>query len=52
MPSIGVQTIENMHKAGLVGVAVEAYSSLIIDREELIKKADEYAIFVIGIEYE
>jgi len=52
LPSIGVQTIENMHKAGLVGVAVEAYSSLIIDREELIKKADEYAIFVIGIEYE
>ncbi len=52
LPSIGIQTIENLKKSGLLGVAVEANSSLLIDRDELIKKADEYAIFVIGIEYE
>lgn len=52
LPSIGVQTIETLHKAGLCGVAVEAGASLIIDRDEVIKKANEYAIFVIGIEYE
>jgi DUF1009 family protein len=52
LPSIGVQTIENLHKARISGVAVESGASLIIDRDELIKKADEYAIFVVGIEYE
>lgn len=52
LPSIGVQTIENLHKVGFSGVAVEAYSSLLIDKIELIKKADEYGIFVIGVRYE
>ena len=52
LPSIGVQTIENLHAAGLAGVAIEAYGSLLIDKNELIKKADEYGLFVVGVKYE
>ncbi len=52
LPSIGVQTIENLYKYGFAGVAVEAHGSLLIDKKELIKKADEYGIFVVGVKYE
>lgn len=52
LPSIGVQTIENLRKHGFAGVAVEAYGSLLIDKNELIKKADEYGIFVVGVKYD
>ncbi len=52
LPSIGVQTIENLRAHGFAGVAVEAYGSLLIDKKELIQKADEYGIFVVGVKYE
>lgn len=52
LPSIGVQTIENLYQAGFSGVAVEAHHSLLIDKFELIRKADEYGLFVIGVSYE
>ncbi|MEQ1789997.1 MAG: UDP-2,3-diacylglucosamine diphosphatase LpxI [Rickettsiales bacterium] len=52
LPSIGVQTIENLYKAGFAGVAIEAHGSLLIDKFELIKKADEYGLFVVGAKYE
>ena len=49
LPTIGVDTIKNMHKNGYAGVAVEAHASLIIDQEALIKKANEYGLFVVGV---
>lgn len=49
LPSIGPETITQLHKAGLQGVAVEAGSSIILDKDAVIKKADELGIFVIGI---
>lgn len=51
LPAIGVQTIENLHVAGLSGVAIEAHGSLLLDKNELIKKADEYGLFVVGMKY-
>lgn len=51
LPSIGVQTIAALHAGGFAGVAVEAYGSLLIDKSELIRKADEYGIFVVGVKY-
>ncbi len=52
LPAIGVATIENLHANGYSGVAVEAHASLIIDQAELIKKANAYGLFVIGVKYE
>lgn len=49
LPAIGPQTIINAHAAGLAGVAVEAEGSLILDREDVIAKADELGLFVVGI---
>ena len=51
LPSIGVKTIENLYATGFAGVAVEAHGSLLIDKKELIKKADEYGLFVVGVKY-
>lgn len=49
LPTIGVTTIENAHKAGLKGVAIEANGALIINREAVASKADELGLFVVGI---
>lgn len=49
LPSIGVKTVENAFENNLSGIAVEASGSLVIDRESVIKKADELGIFIIGI---
>lgn len=49
LPSIGVETIENIYKAGFAGVAVEAGGSLLIEKDKLIKKANEYGLFVVGV---
>lgn len=50
MPAIGIQTIEQLKKYGIGGIAVESGGILIIEREEAIKLADEAGIFIIGME--
>ncbi len=49
LPSIGINTIELLYQSGMKGVAVEAGSSLILDKENVIKKADELGIFIYGV---
>jgi hypothetical protein len=49
LPTIGVGTIERVAAAGFAGIALEAGSALVLDREEVARKADELGIFVIGI---
>ena len=48
LPSIGPETVDNAARAGLAGIAVSAGSSLIVDRDEVIKRADAAGIFVEG----
>lgn len=48
LPAFGVQTIENLHKAGFAGAALEAGSVLLIDGEKVIQKANKYGLFLIG----
>lgn len=50
LPAIGPQTVENMAKAGLQGIAVEAEGSLIIDREATLRAANKHGIFIVGFE--
>ncbi|GEO84954.1 MULTISPECIES: LpxI family protein [Alphaproteobacteria] len=50
LPSIGRSTIDNARKAGLAGVAVEAGRALVIEREAVIKAANDAGLFVIGID--
>lgn len=49
LPSIGLSTVENAAAAGLAGIAVEVGRSLVLDRPEMIARADTLGIFVIGI---
>ncbi|OAE47290.1 LpxI family protein [Agrobacterium tumefaciens] len=50
LPTIGIETVENARKAGLAGIAVEAGRALVLDREAMLKAADEAGIFVCGID--
>jgi DUF1009 family protein len=49
LPTIGKNTIINAHKAGLIGIAIEAGGALILDKTEVINKADELGLFVVGV---
>lgn len=49
LPTIGQRTIENLHKAGMRGIAVHAGNALIVNEAETIALADKYGIFVMGI---
>lgn len=48
LPVIGVDTVENVARAGLAGIAVEAGRSLILDREAVIQAANAAGLFVLG----
>jgi Uncharacterized protein conserved in bacteria len=49
LPAIGLQTIEQLKKYGIKGIAVEAGGILLIEREQVIKMADEAGIFILGL---
>lgn len=48
LPTIGVPTLEGAARAGLAGIAVEAGGALVMQREALIRRADELGLFVYG----
>jgi DUF1009 family protein len=48
LPAIGLQTVELFIKYGIAGIAVEAGCSLFIEKDAVIKKANENGIFIIG----
>lgn len=52
LPTIGPDTVEVAHKAGLAGIAVEAGFSIILDQKKLIERADELSLFVIGFAHD
>lgn len=52
LPTIGPLSVINAHKAGLSGIAIEAGHSFILDKENVIKEADKYGIFIAGISRE
>ncbi|MBL4891042.1 MAG: UDP-2,3-diacylglucosamine diphosphatase LpxI [Rhizobiaceae bacterium] len=49
LPSIGPETIDNIKRAGLLGVALEAGCTLILDREETLARARAEKIFIYGM---
>ncbi len=52
MPAMGLQTIQQLKKYGMAGIAVESGGILLIEREEVIRLADESGLFIIGLEIE
>ncbi|MGH1403214.1 MAG: LpxI family protein [Alphaproteobacteria bacterium] len=50
LPTIGVETVINAHKAGLTGIILQAEKVLIIDPQSIAEYADKYKIFIAGVE--
>lgn len=48
LPTIGVATIEQLAEAGFAGLAIEAGSSLMINRRAIASRANELGLFVLG----
>jgi DUF1009 family protein len=48
LPTIGPQTVTAAHEAGLRGIAVEAWSTLVIERAQVTALADQLGLFVYG----
>jgi DUF1009 family protein len=49
LPTIGPQTVEAAHAAGLVGIAVEAGRSLILEGPETLARANALGLFIVGL---
>jgi DUF1009 family protein len=49
LPSIGPQTVEAAHAAGLAGIAVEAGRSLVLEGPTVVARANALGLFVIGL---
>jgi len=49
LPVIGVSTIENCALANIKGIAIKAKSTLVLQKDLVIKKADELGIFIAVI---
>jgi DUF1009 family protein len=52
LPTIGEKTIENLHKYGFSGVAVEAQKCILVNKQSVIERANELGIFLIGVDGE
>lgn len=50
LPTVGVQTVESAAAAGFSGIAVEAGSTLLVDKEQTIDAANRTGTFLIGID--
>lgn len=49
LPTIGVDTLAGVQRAGLAGIAVEAGGALVVDRAGVIEAADRAGLFVVGV---
>lgn len=49
LPTIGAGTVSAAAAAGLRGIAIEAGSALVVDRDRVAAAADEAGLFVVGV---
>lgn len=49
VPVIGIRTLETMRRAGATCLALEAGRTLLFDREELVRMADEAGIAIVAV---
>ncbi|MER8825438.1 UDP-2,3-diacylglucosamine diphosphatase LpxI [Mesorhizobium sp. M0938] len=52
LPSIGPQTVDAAHAAGLAGIAIEAGRSLILEGPVTIARANALGLFIVGLPVE
>ena len=49
LPAIGINTIERGVSAGLAGIAIEAYETLVLGRDMVVESADSSDLFLVGV---
>jgi DUF1009 family protein len=49
VPTIGVTTIENLHKAGAKVLAIEAGKTILLDEPDVIALADRYGLSIVAL---
>jgi hypothetical protein len=49
LPTIGIETVRNCANAGIKGIAIQANSTLFLNKDEAIKVADELGLFITVI---
>ncbi|HSQ55638.1 MAG TPA: UDP-2,3-diacylglucosamine diphosphatase LpxI [Gemmata sp.] len=49
VPTVGIQTIETMHRAGARVLAIEAGQTILLDEQETVALADRYGIAITSI---
>jgi DUF1009 family protein len=50
VPTIGVDTIENLHRAGARVLGIEANRTIILDEAEVISLADRYGMTIVAVD--
>lgn len=48
LPVIGLDTIKEVHKAGLVGIAIEAKNTLVVEEEKVVEYANKHKLFLFA----
>jgi UDP-2,3-diacylglucosamine hydrolase len=48
-PTIGPRTVALAAEAGLSGIAIEAETTIVLDRDDVIRNADYAGLFVVGV---
>jgi DUF1009 family protein len=49
LPTIGLKTVEAIHKAGFGGIVAHAGKSLLSNQEELVSYANKHHLYVVGV---
>lgn len=52
VPTIGVQTIQTMRESGAKVLAIESDMTIVLDREEVVKAADQLGISIVALDAE
>jgi DUF1009 family protein len=50
VPTVGIITIENLHKAGARVLAIEAGKTIVIDEPDVVALADRYGMSIVAVE--
>ncbi|TAE34348.1 MAG: DUF1009 domain-containing protein [Alphaproteobacteria bacterium] len=49
MPAVGLETVEALHHGGYAGMMLAAHKGVMIDKTEMIARANDYSLFIEGM---
>ena len=49
VPTIGLRTVEQLHRAGGTAIAIEAGKTIFVDREQTLRRADELGVALVSL---